>query len=404
MRAFLTCLAVMVALASPTLAKPQQHGNVIFDLPAGWATGTTQPDGTLVILSDLPNDECEYCYIYVTSGIAGGGTLAEVLKAQIDRFREEDDPPAEIMSGPEVMNLGGRPAAMMGLKVGSDLQVLVAVQLFGRIELFAFTGSAYEPDDVAESVAVFQRDVTPMLETARYLSEGAQPLMPPPEPGPLTGLYWGYSTGWAMQLDGTMQMQLYHRHLVFWPDGTFYDGTPLQGLSSLDPKPLLAAGDMNWGSYRVHGSTLTLAFASGEVQEISIQDTILQDGDRTMYAVDPLPDGSRIDGSVYSFFFSGFTPGSGISGGVSSSNLISYNPDGTWTGSSSGGAFGNFETAGDVTGGFATGDENAVSGTYEVRDGLIIRHFADGSPPVADLIYKVADAIYIGSDALGEPG
>jgi hypothetical protein len=293
---------------------------------------------------------------------------------------------------------------MLGQKVDSDLQVLFAVQLFGRMELIAFEGSAYDEADLAESMQVFQRDVAPMVDAARFVSEGAEPLLPPSTPGPLNGLYWGYSTGWTMQLDGMLMLQLYHRHLTFWPDGRFYDGTPPLGTLPPDTRVLLDQGDMDWGSYRVDGPKLHLAFANGEVEELTLDDSgTLQNGDRTMHAVELLADGSRVDGSLDSFFYSGFSPGSGISGGVSSSSLVSFNPDGTWSGDSSGGAFGNFEAGGDLTGGFATSSDTAVSGTYEVKNGLIIRSFSDGRPAVHDLIYQVADDIYIGSETLGQP-
>ncbi len=141
MRARLTCLALALALASPALAKPRQHGNVIFDLPAGWAAGTTRPDGTLVILSDLPNDACAFCYIYIAAGEARAQGPDAWLAANATRFVDADDadkPVVEPISGPELFNFNGRPGAMMGQKVDGDLQMLFAVQLFGRVEMFGF--------------------------------------------------------------------------------------------------------------------------------------------------------------------------------------------------------------------------------------------------------------------------
>jgi hypothetical protein len=403
MRLILALIAALTAL--PLAAETRQHGNVIFEIPTGWTLGGTRDDGTLMLRSDLPNDECEYCVIYITPGTKVGGRADTWIASQTRRFIDEEDKP-EITSlvKPEIANLKGRPAAMLGQKVDSDLQILFAIQLFGRMEMIGFEASAYDEADLAEGMKVFQRDVVPMVEGARFVSEGATPLVPAPEPGPLTGLYWGYTTGWTMQLDGTMMMDLYHRHLTFWPDGQFYDGTPPSGMLVPDTSALLADGDMEWGSYRVEGSKLTLAFANGDVEELALGDgESLQNGDRTLYAVETLADGSHIDGSLSSMFFSGFSPGSGISGGVSSSSLISFNPDGTWSGESGGGAFGNFESGGDLTGGFATSSENAVSGTYEVKNGLIIRSYADGHPAIYDLIYRVGDEIYIGTEILGQP-
>jgi hypothetical protein len=399
-------LALIACLGTPLAAETRQHGNLIFDIPKGWELGGTRDDGSLILRSDLPNDECEYCVVYITAGERATGRADIWVSGQTRRFIDADDSPKITpLVEPEIANLKGRPAAMLGQKVDSDLQVLFAIQLFGRMELIGFEASAYDEADVAEGMTVFQRDVLPMIEGARFVSEGAAPLLPPPEPGPLQGLYWGFNTGWTVQLDGTMMMELYHRHLTFWPSGMFYDGTPPLGALSPDAPTLLADGDMDWGSYKVDGSRLILTFASGEVEVLALgEGEAILNGDRTMYPVEPLADGSRIDGSLSSMFYSGFSPGSGISGGVSASSLTSFNPDGTWSGDSSGGGFGNFESGGDLTGGFATSSENAVSGTYEVKNGLIIRNYADGRPATHDLIYRVDDEIYIGSETLAQAG
>ncbi|RYI21296.1 MAG: hypothetical protein EON48_08445, partial [Acetobacteraceae bacterium] len=374
-------LALIAALAVPAAAETRQHGNVIFDIPPGWETGGTRDDGSLILRSELPNDECEYCVIYITPGERTTGRADAWVSGQTRRFIDADDTPEiTVMVKPDISNLNGRPAAMLGQKVDSDLQILFAIQLFGRMELIGFEASAYDEADVAEGMKVFQRDVLPLVDGARFVSEGADPLLPPPEPGPLTGLYWGYSTSWMMGLDGMMSLQLDHQFLVFWPDGRFYEGTPPQGLSSFDPGPSLDRGDMDWGSYRVDGDRLALAYASGETSELSVAGDTLVRGEATLYKVEPLADGTKVDGSLSTFFYTGFTPGSGLEGGVSASNYIAFNPDGTWTHDRSGGASAGFvDGAGNTTGGFATGSKASVAGRYEVKDGLMIRTPDDGS-------------------------
>ncbi len=397
MRLILATIACLAAL--PLAAETRQHGNVIFDIPHGWELGGTRDDGTLILRSDLPNDECEYCLIYITPGTKAGGRADTWVASQSRRFIDTDDTPEiTTMVAPEIANLKGRPAAMLGQKVDSDLQILFAIQLFGRMELIGFEASAYDETDVARGMTVFQRDVLPMIEGARFVSEGAAPLLSAPEPGPLQGLYWGFSTYWSMGLDGMMTMELDHQFLTFWPDGQFYEGTPPQGLSDFDPAPALDKGDMSWGTYAVSGGTLTLSFANGETSELSLSGESLVRGEATLYKVDPLPDGTKVDGSLYTFFYSGFTPGSGLEGGVSSSNYTVFNPDGTWSQSATGGASGNFvDGAGTTTGGFATGSESGKAGTYAVKDGLIIRTPNDGSEPKTALIFKTGNDILIGT-------
>jgi hypothetical protein len=400
MRLVLALIASLVApLATPLAAETRQHGNVVFDIPTGWTTGATRDDGSLILWSDLPDDECEYCRIYIAPGVRATGRADTWVAGQTRRFiDEDDDPDVTVMVQPEIANLKGRPAAMLGQKVDSDLQILFAIQLFGRMELIGFEASAYDEADLAEGMAVFQRDVLPMIEGARFVSEGAKPLMPAPEPGPLDGLYWGFSTYWSMGLDGMMSLQLDHQFLTFWPDGRFYDGTPPQGLSAFDPAPSLDRGDMSWGSYRVDGDSVALTYASGETSVLTFSGEALVKGEATLYQVQPLPDGTKVDGSLSTFFYTGFTPGSGLEGGVSASNYIAFNPDGTWTHDHSGGASANFvDGGGTTTGGFATGSSDQDAGRYEVKDGLMIRTPNDGSEPESALIFKTGNDIMIGT-------
>lgn len=392
-------LALIASLATPIAAETRQHGNVIFDVPAGWQVGATRDDGSLILWSDLPDDECEYCRIYITPGMSASGRADSWVSGQTRRFIDADDAPeVVVLVQPEITNLKGRPAAMLGQKVDSDMQILFAVQLFGRMELIGFEASAYDEADLAEGMTVFQRDVVPMIEAMRFVSEGAEPLLPAPEPGPLQGLYWGYSTYWSMGLDGMMKLELDHRFLTFWPDGRFYDGTPPQGLSGFDPGPLLETGDMSWGSYRADGTGLTLTYASGETSKLTVDGDSLVLGEATLYPVEPLADGTRIDGSLSTFFYSGFTPGSGLEGGVSASNYTAFNPDGTFSHSASGGASASFvDGGGTTTGGFTTGNESGSAGTYEVKDGLLIQTPDDGSKPETALIFKTGTDIMIGT-------
>jgi hypothetical protein len=390
-------LALIALLAAPLAAETRQHGNVVFDLPKGWVMGGVRDDGTLTLRSDLPDDECEYCTIYITPGTKTGGRADTWLGQEARRFIDPDDSPKiTVLAKPEIFNLKGRPAAMLGQKVGDDLQMLAAVQLFGRMELMGFKSSAHDEADIAEGMAVFQRDVIPMIETARFVSEGAAPLLPAPEPGDLQGVWWGTSTWWSMGIDGMMQMEIDHHWLTFWPNGTFYDGTAPAGTAPFDRDALLAAGDMDWGSYIRKGDSLTLHYATGEIESFEVTDDTIRKGDRQMYPIDLLADGTKIDGVVSTIFVSGFTPGIGVSGGVTAMTDTTYNPDGTWEFGSYTGASSTFDNGT----GFSTGTEGSDHGRYEVKDGLVILYAEDGSIKRSRYIFKAGSTIWIGSNML----
>jgi hypothetical protein len=262
----------------------------------------------------------------------------------------------------------------------------------------AFAGPASDEEDLAATTKTLQDQILPMFTGLQFVSEGAKSLLPDPTPGKMDGLWWGFYSYSSFGLDMMMTMELDHRRLTFWTDGYFYEGTPPNGLQPLDRDTLMAASDGNFGTYRKVGRRLMLTFATGEKERLTLgaEDTV-DDDNRTMYKVEPLPDGTKLDGGVSSFFYTGFTPGSGVEGGVSGSSSTTFMPDGTYTGTSFGGAFGNFvDGGGSTTGGFSTSSGDDVEGgTYEVKNGLLIQYPANGDAPTQSMIYSTGDEIMI---------
>jgi hypothetical protein len=397
---FLTFCALAAAMSAR--AEPRQYGNVIYDPPAAWTQGGIRY-GARVLLHEAPDDRCEFCYVYIGLGAPKSGSLPGFLQFRATGFVDDEDRAAvEVMQAPSLTRLGSHNAALMGIKTGSDFQILVGIELSDRYEVLVFEGAGYDEADLTAAMAVFQDEVVGMIEGLSFVSEGADPLMPDPEPGDMDGLWWGWRTGFTMQLDGTMQMQVQQRHIVFWPDGHFFDGTPPMGLAPIDAPGLTDLGGTDFGTYTVSGDTLTLSFMTGEVETLTRDGDGWAEGDRVLARVEPLVDGERIDGYVSSFFYSGFTPGSGVTGGVTSSSSTAFRPDGTYTGESFGGAFGNFENgAGDLTGGFATDSgTDARGGTYEIADGMLIQTPSDGGPKLAEMIFRGGGDIIIGDQFL----
>ena len=392
-------LAVLLLLSQPLAAETRQHGNIIFDVPSGWNLGAVREDGTLILWSDLPDNECEFCTIYIATSTQTGGRADSWVATQSARFLDPDDgetPEIRKVAAPELFPLNGRPAARMGQTVDGDLQSLFAVQLMGRMELIGFEAPASDEAEVAAAMAVLARDVVALLESARFVSEGAKPVMPDPRPGDLHGVWWGTSTWWSMGLDGMMTMQIDHHWLTFWPDGLFYEGTPPAGTAPFDAKALLASGNMTWGSYRVEGDRLILSYASGRVETLTADGDKFTLGDRVMDPITPLADGTKIDGTVSTLFVSGFTPGIGMSGGMTAMTDTTYKPAGTWEFGSFAGASSTFDNGS----GFSTGSEGSDRGRYEVKDGLVILYDQGGAVVASHYIFTAASTIWIGENML----
>lgn len=383
--------------ATPGRAETRQFGNLVYEVPSGWEVGAAEK-GVQYLLSDLPDDRCRFCQVMLGPARMGADDPLAILGAEKLRFIEpEDAATAKEMIAPRSLKFGnGRLAAITGILAGGDVHVTLAVRLTDRVQLYGFRGDAGEPEDAKETLDVFGTQIAPFLERIAYVSEGAESLLPAPVPGPLAGLWWGWRDGWSSQIDGTMRYDMVYRTLVFWGDGQVYDGTPPAGLAPLDRAALLAAGDTDFGVYRVEGDTLRLTFSDGRTETLPREGDGWKDGLRKMQPGRPLEDGARLDGTISRSYTTGF--GVGTSGGMTSLSSTTFHPDGSYEGSSYSGAFGNFtNSVGDLTAGFATGASGDEGGRYEIRNGLLILHPRDGRTPNRVLVYRAFDDIMVGS-------
>lgn len=392
-------LALLAALAAtPLAAERRQFGNVIYDLPPDWSQGRAD-EGAQALLFEGDEEACPFCALYVGAGAPAEGDLVAWLGRNALAFVEADDRGAvEVTSPPELSSTSdGRPVAIMAQRVDSDLQVLFAFLAGNRFELVAFEGWAYDDEELARTLAYLESTALPMIEGLEFASMGAEGVLPEAVPGSLDGLWWGWNQGFAMGLDMMMTPTMEFRTLAFWPDGRFYEGTPPGGLAPLDPAAL--AADTSWGTYREEGRTLRLAFADGRTEVLRADGDGWADDSRTLRPARPLKDGAPLDGTVSDFSYVALGPiGGDVSGGVTSSSETTFRPDGTWEGTQFGGAAVTFSQGGDATGGFASGDDGASRGTYQVRDGLLVMTPEGGGAPTISLAFVTPD----GETLIGE--
>ena len=391
-----------LALLAPTLAHAElrQFGGVIYPVPPGWSPSSPGNDPAQATLSsDLPDDRCDYCRILVGPGAPASGSLTAWLDRNRLAFVDEDDrADFSVIQPVQPTTVGAREAAMIAIGDGSETQLLVAIRAGDRFALTGFEGDVSGETETADSLATMTDTYLPWLPLLRFRSDGAPSLLPAPRPGELTGLWWGTRMDTRMGMDMMLQTYLSHRRLVFWPDGTFFEGTPPQGMAAPDRTALDAAGLTEWGNYAQDGARVRLTFADGSAEMLDRDGDSLSDGRHDMFPVQPLADGTRLSGGISSMTYTGFSPGSGVTGGISSSSATEFAPDGSYAGSSFGGAFGSFgDTAMTSPGGFSTSHENSQGGRYEIRDGLLIMTPEQGEPS-AEMIFRAGDSIVIGGE------
>ncbi len=388
--------ACIAALASFAHAEDRQFGNVVYSIPSGWTEGARR-DGYQIFLSDLPDDVCEFCYLYLGTGAPAKGSLVGFIGMNLMTFIDPEDRQGwKPVGKADSFSTDRHPGIMQAITDGSNVLVLVGIDTGERYEIVGFEGEGSDEAELRESLGTFGTSGTALIDSFRFISDGAPSLLPAATPGDLDGIYWGWSTYTTLGLDMMMRTDMDYRSLFFWPDGQFYDGTPPNGLLPIDRDALVAKSNTEFGVYTRTGTTVNLIFADGKTETLTAEGDGWKDGSKSLSPTKTLADGQTIDGSVSSFFYTGFTPGSGIEGGISSGSETVFHPDGTYEGSSYGGAFGNF----DAGGGYAVNHENASGGTYEIRDGLLISTPKDGGPPVAALALQVDDGILIGDQFL----
>ena len=377
--------------ATPASAELRQFGNVIFPTVPGWSD--PGGDGHVSMSSDLPDDRCEFCRIMVGPGETARGSLTSWLTRNRYAFIDEDDREGfDILQPAEASTLGAREAAMMAMSDGSEMQFLIAIRAGSEFALTGFRAYSSEPELVEDNLKVMTGTFLPWLSLLRFRSEGAPSLLPAPSPGGMDGLWWGTRTDTTLGMDMMMRMDTSHRRIMFWPDGTFFEGTPPQGTARPDRAALDKALLTEWGNYTEQGNTITLTFNDGHSEVLERNGESWSGWGYDMFQVTPLADGARLDGSISWMYYSGFTPGSGVSGGVSSSSLTVFYPDGRYSGSSSGGAFGSFDSGG----GYAVSNGDEDGGTYEVRDGLVIFQPGDGSMRRTMAAFRSDEHVLIG--------
>ena len=396
-------LLVPVLLAAPLAAgaRSYQFSNAIFELPAGW--DHLRADGNFQTLSPSEG-ACEYCYFYIARSQPVLGDLASFVTRSQRQFLDPEDQDKIVAKGPpQIVQERGHPIAMQMFTIKGDPLLLAGFQIKDRYELVGLRGNGMEEADLAAFTATFEQVFVRYLETTRYVSLGAAPLMPPAQPGPLKGAYFGTYLTQNFGMDMMMRMDMNSSLYVFWPEGYFHDGTPPGGMAAPDPASLREPTVAEYGTYRVSGDQVLLSYANGETETLTIDGTGLNDGRTTAYPVKPLADGAAIAGTISSSYASGFGgPGAMTTGGFSSSSFATFHKDGTYGGESSSSAFGSFgDGMGGTTGGYGTGSEKGHSGRYAIKDGMITLRAADGSDAgEPDLIFDMDGDIYIGQQKL----
>jgi hypothetical protein len=391
--ALLLIACALQVWAVPASAEKRQFANIVYELPKGWkASGKT--DGRLELRNEDGDKRCRNCRIWLDPGVEGGGPIGEWRDAMA---APGDD--MKVIGEPQLHHesIGDWPVAVMLRQIEdgrrAKFQAYFAIDLPARNELIIFEGSARDEETFNRSLAALNEDVPTMLNGMQFISEGADPVLGPPEPGKLEGPWFGTAIRNQYNgLSGTLDLVVDKRLMTFYADGRFFRGIPPSGAGPLDFEGLAAAGETGLGNYVVTGDAVELRFVDGDVSRMRmVNDSTIGAGNVNIRPAKFPPDGFRFAGVIRSARYTAF--GAGISGGVGSESMQVFRSDGSFTDSSFTGAFGSFDTGGGFT---ATTGQPERSGHYDVADGLITLTPPDGEPRTAWIILEGANSVIIG--------
>ena len=191
------------------------------------------------------------------------------------------------------------------------------------------------------------------------------PLLPPAEPGPLSGFYWGSSMRVSPVYGGGLNTHFTYGRYSFYADGHYFEGLPPGGIDAFDLGSLAVRDASLVGRYGVDGDRVRLHAADGSVETLTRNaDGSLTDGTTTSRPVQLPPDGARFDAEQETFSYSAVGAAFGNSGGSGRRGRLTLRPDGTFLGATVRGSSSVGPTH--VGGGSRS---RRVSGSYEVRGG-----------------------------------
>ncbi len=383
----------LIFYAVPASAETRQFANMVYEVPAGWETNG-KSENRFQLHYHAEDGGCDSCRILLDPGAADRGPIGA--------WRDKLAAPGEemsVMGEPKIVEdtIGDWPLHVLMRQIDDDgqsmFQAFFAIDLPGRNELVIFEGSARDRETFNRSLATMNADLVPMLDEIKFVSEGAEPVLGPPQAGDLEGPWFGTAIRNRYNgFSGGMELVIDKRLMTFYPDGRFYHGIPPGGAAPLDVERLGAGGETGLGNYIVSGDDIELRYVDGDVSHMQMtSDSTIDAGRATIHPTPFAPDGYRFEGAIRSASYTAL--GAGISGGASSEHSTVFRKDGTYTDSSFTGLSATFDSGVGFAG---TSETPERTGRYEVADGLITLTPPEGEPTTAWIVLEGGGNVLVG--------
>ncbi|MFK7768431.1 MAG: hypothetical protein AB8B55_14515 [Mariniblastus sp.] len=397
--ALLYCATLLVP--NHTIAQENrtfQFDDVVYVLPDGWKKGKTR-DGNVTIY----NSDSGYRAIQIFSSDRVPRNLNRWVSKKIKSVLE-DDKKIDKDAGDKLL-----PKEMWTSKSGEGLKgylstrisgpyVFVGVSAVGKKKVNFVLMKIRAPEGKEAGDLLKQRlsnEFFPFAQSLKFISEGAKPVLGKPADGDLEGTFTGLKYTTNLDLSTNFSQEFF----TFSRSGRFVRGLP-KGVSvnDIDFKEAVLKQQNRAGNYRVSGGKIFFEYADGTIVEKKFEKT--EKGfkmNQNYFPVTIPPNGSKFDGLFNDLNYSGFSPGSGTTGGIVHQRTFRFSLSGDFVATQFSAVSGNFENGtGATTGGFSSSRKRPkVSGTYEVNDGKLLLTDARGKVAVCSLVQIGEKLLYV---------
>ncbi len=366
------------APAAEEAGDARQFADVVYTVPDGWRR-VSVADGRLHLATDDRERFPIRCDLYLYPGVPKAdfdgdaeAFLRQRMAADLEALVAEDDD-TEVF-GPEEkgeLTVGETHglAIARGVENGRRrMELYFVLDRPTRYVIARFVAPARDQAAAAAVATLVEESVTPLLGSLRFVGEDARPLLGPPTPGRLDGVWWGNALQNRYGLSG-MQLTTVTAAYVFRADGRFHRGIPQEGPAA-DLERLVRECAAPVGNYRIVGDEIQLAFADGETRTLRFDPAsrVISAGSVRMNPARVPPDGFTFDGRRTRTHYTSFSTGLASTGGVGGSHTWVYHKDGTVTADHFTSVTGGFDRGGGFAG---SSKQEDVPGRYRVANGQL---------------------------------
>ena len=361
----------------------RQFDETIYQLSSSWKQGKTEENWTT-----LYHEEVSRASIRIFRATSVPRSVKKRLQRKIRGLFDADDRDDIDSWNYKSGTLNGRKWFSCGTRVGREIRIGIAQEVKQR--LFVSVLSLRVPRQIDGSeIKKLSSEFVQFCMDQRFIAEGAKPLLGPPTRGELNGVFW--KTAYRTNLDLSLSFE--QDFYLFSSSGRFFRGLPAdKSVKSFDFDDAVKSVPDKAGNYIVQNEKVILNYATGRQDS----ETIATENSKGLKRAMAPADGSMLEGLYVDFHYSGFSPGSSVKGGVSSQKTFNFSKTGEFESNRFSGAFGNFESNGSTTGGFANGVKAPIrQGTYEIKGGALVLKLSDGRKAICSIVQIGEKLIFI---------